>query len=456
MNDVFDPSRREFLQTGAAASGAFIVGCSGDGGASDSPLDASADAGHDTSAPDAGANPSDDLGIPGDDGVSDEGAPPPDEGPDVEVEPDIEEPPPEVCEDPFAGGKLLATLPFAGEPNPQMNTAFNAGLDGRLYTDLTAIDQDNLTIPVENFYIRTRWPDQIDESEPWSIAVTGMVTQELTLTMADLEPLIEPMGHYLLECSGNGGGAHFGLLSACEWSGVPLQKVLDLMEIEPASTHVLFNGFDGHSKPSNNNHSTPGASWVFTFEQLLEYGAFLGTHMNGEPLVKDHGKPIRLYVPRWYGCCSVKWLDEIRLTDDSEPATSQMKEFAQRTHQIGTPQMAKDYKPATQDQAAMPTRLELWDVDGTLTYRVLGIMWGGYELTEALEIRFGNLEHVPVDVCPTQKTNDSWTVWEHRFDPPAKGIYEIQCRISDPTIPTLRLDIGFYNRAINVTELGDA
>src|SRR5262249_31474879 len=148
---------------------------------------------------------------------------------------------------------------------------------------------------------------------------------------------------------------------------------------------VLVSGFDQHSKPSQK--STPGASWIFTREQLESFGAFLATGMNGEALTKDHGAPLRLVVPRWYGCTCIKWLNEIALVGEDAPATSQMKEFASRTHQDGVPALARDYLAASMDQAAMPVRVERWRVASGVLYRIVGVMWGGYALTDALELR---------------------------------------------------------------------
>ncbi len=77
------------------------------------------------------------------------------------------------------------------------------------------------------------------------------------------------------------------------------------------------------------------------------------------------------------------------LVDDDEPATPQMMEFASRTHQNGTPRMARDYRPASQDQAAMPVRVERWRLaDGTRLHRIVGFLRG----TDATEISTNRLD----------------------------------------------------------------
>ncbi len=359
---------------------------------------------------------------------------------------------PPSCADPFEGGTLLGTVPLLSAGTAPLETLSGAGLDGRLYTDLSTLTPETLVTPNDQFYVRTRMPDRIDLATPWRIRAAGLIGSPREIGLDELEPLVAPMPTTLLECSGNGDFAHFGMLSAAEWDGVPMTRALELLDVRPEATRVLVSGFDQHSQPSE--RSTPGASWVFTFDDLERYGAFLATRMNGAPLPPDHGFPVRLVVPRWYGCTCVKWVDEIRLVDDAEPATDQMREFASRTHQDGVPELARDYLPATIDQAAMAVRVEKWRVGGALLYRVVGVMWGGYEVTDALVIAFrGTDPFVPVDVCPAQATNQTWTLWSHAFRPPASGTYDIELRIDDPSIPTRRLDARFYVRSVTIDEV---
>ena len=130
-----------------------------------------------------------------------------------------------------------------------------------------------------------------------------------------------------------------------------------MISIKSDATGILVSGFDEHSHSST--QSTPGANWVFPLKDIAASGGMLALKMNDEPLPKDHGKPVRLMMPGWYGCCNSKWVNEIRFVDDKEPSTSQMKEFASRSHQNGTPALAKDFKSGTMHQAAMPVRIEM-------------------------------------------------------------------------------------------------
>jgi DMSO/TMAO reductase YedYZ molybdopterin-dependent catalytic subunit len=231
-----------------------------------------------------------------------------------------------------------------------------------------------------------------------------------------------------------------------------LDFVRDKARVQSAATRILVSGFDQFSKTSAN--STAGASWIFSFQDLTDTGAFLATEMNGAPLPPDHGAPVRLLVPGWYGCTCIKWVNEIVLVNDDEPATSQMTEFAARTMQDGQPALARDFKPAFIDQTAMPVRIEKWSLGGQIVYRVAGLMWGGDRVTDALAIRFNpDQPYEHVTLCPKPSTNATWTWWTHTWRPRAPGQYVMRLHVDDPSIRTRRLDSGFYDRTVAIDQV---
>jgi DMSO/TMAO reductase YedYZ molybdopterin-dependent catalytic subunit len=105
-----------------------------------------------------------------------------------------------------------------------------------------------------------------------------------------------------------------GAVSTAEWTGVPLVEVLDRAGIEDGAREVVFRGAD--------NGEVEGHSGRLAFERSLtvgdarEAGALLAWAMNGEPIPRQHGYPVRLVVPGWYGVASVKWLTEIEVTGE--------------------------------------------------------------------------------------------------------------------------------------------
>lgn len=171
--------------------------------------------------------------------------------------------------------------------------------------------------------------------------------------------------------------------------------------------------------------------------------------MNDEPLSPDHGHPVRLLVPGWYGCSCIKWVNRIELVQDDVAATSQMLEFASRTHQSGEPRLARDFAPANLQVAAMPIRVERWLIDGELVHRVVGIVWGGSELVNDFEIRVGSANYVPFRLCPARDNTRNWSLWSYTHRATEWGPLPIVLRATDASVPQRRLDTQYYLRVVN-------
>ena len=351
--------------------------------------------------------------------------------------------------DPSPNGKLLGTLDFVDESSAPLDIVEGSELDARLYSDLSILGVENPITSTERFYIRTRASELLPDPATWQLRLGGLVERPMNLEIEGLRKAAKPRGTHLMECAGNVGLARFGLLSVGEWAGVPVSEIVDQAKAKSATARVLVSGFDRYASVSRT--SVPGASWVFSREQLEKTGAFLATELNGQALPKDHGAPVRLVVPGWYGCTCIKWVNEITLVEQEVQATSQMREYAARTLQKGVPRLAKDFEPASIDQAAMPIRIEKWSVADRVQYRVVGIAWGGSRPVKVLQIRFNpDEDYVPVDNFH-QVSNDPWTFWTHNWSPKAPGKYLIRLSVKEPAVEARRLDSGYYVRSVEVT-----
>jgi DMSO/TMAO reductase YedYZ molybdopterin-dependent catalytic subunit len=339
-------------------------------------------------------------------------------------------------------GELLATLPLHGDT--ARRTAFGevlggSGLDARRFTDLSSLAPDRLITATRDLFLRTAAPAALDGEAPWPLPLDAIRRDA------------RPMGAHLIECSGNTDPDNFGLLSVAEWDGVPLAEFVKSLPRTQEAAAVLVTGLDD---PGPSRSSQPGASWVFSLEDLAHTGAFLAVRVNGEPLPRDHGSPLRLVVPGWYGCSWIKWVNDIRVVGADQPVTTQMIEFSLRTHQRAVPKLARDYQAPTIDLAAMPIRVEKRRVDRRLEYRVVGIVWGGDRPVDRLMIRFRAGEQpTPFQVCPAPRTHRMWSLWEYRWRPTEPGLYNIALTAADPAIRTRRLDVSFYVRRVLIDDV---
>lgn len=347
-------------------------------------------------------------------------------------------------------GQFLGIVPFRDE-NARKDVPLGHELDGRLYTDLSRLSWRDGIVETKPFYLRTRASERTGIRDKSGIDVVDLTGESERLKVETLRAAMEPMGAHLMECAGNSRAASFGLMGVASWAGVPLSAIICRLRKDSRSAAVQVSGFDWYEKGSAT--STPGASWIFAYDEIERTQPFLALEMNGAPLVRDHGAPVRLVVPGWYGCASIKWVNSISCVSEEAEATSQMREFASRTSQNGVPILAREYAPPSIEVAALPIRVEKWKRHGRVTYCVIGILWGGAGSTRRLEIRFNpDQPYRAVDLLDETKPA-AWTFWWHKWCPPTPGQFAIQLRIGDSKTPTRRLDRGVYVRNLEIAEV---
>jgi hypothetical protein len=339
--------------------------------------------------------------------------------------------------------RLIGEVPLVapGVSAPPFGRLLGDGLDARLFTDLSAVRPQPPT-PTDQFFVRTAAPAALPTA--WSLTLAGLVQAPASLTLRDLEPLISTSGRYLMECSGNSDPSNFGLISTADWEGVALTALLDRVKPSSGASRVMVSGVDDMSATPRT--SVPGASWIFSRDELQR--AMLAVRMNGAPLPRDHVPLIR---PRSSPAARLQlhqgWTHRVVAR---RGATTQMQEFAARTHQnIGQRRTRRWRDPAVIDTAAMPVRVENAD-----HARIAGIIWGGSKPTNALSIRFKTSEPwVRVDDCAMPASTLTWSLWSHTWRPSAPGRYQIVLRVDDPAIRTRRLDLFFYVRELQIDEV---
>jgi len=158
----------------------------------------------------------------------------------------------------------------------------------------------------------------VDPAE-WRLEIGGAVERPLRLGLDELRsrPAVELAA--TMECAGNGRAlleprplSQPWLMEAvgtARWRGVPLAALLEEAAPTAAAVDVLFAGLDRGVEAEieqRYERSLPLA-------EALEADAVVAYEMNGAPIPPQHGFPVRLVVPGWYGMTNVKWLAEIAL-----------------------------------------------------------------------------------------------------------------------------------------------
>jgi DMSO/TMAO reductase YedYZ molybdopterin-dependent catalytic subunit len=168
--------------------------------------------------------------------------------------------------------------------------------------------------PVGSFFVRQHHETPRLGPEH-RLTVAGAVEQPLELSLEELERLPRRTVRMTLECAGNGrmglvplpGGVPWGrgAVGTAEWMGVSLGEVLRRARPAAEAVEVVAWGADGEGAKRYGRGLPLEKAWQE--EVLLAWG------MNGERLRREHGGPLRLVVPGWYGMASVKWLTRLEL-----------------------------------------------------------------------------------------------------------------------------------------------
>jgi DMSO/TMAO reductase YedYZ molybdopterin-dependent catalytic subunit len=179
----------------------------------------------------------------------------------------------------------------------------------------------------------------------WRLEVDGLVRRPLSLSLDDVRSRGATTAAVTLECAGNGRSqleprpvsqpwGHEAVGTA-RWTGLPLRVVLEEAQLLDGSVEAVFTGldrgFDGGIEQAY-ERSLP-------VEEALGDDVLLAWQMNGAPLPPQHGFPLRLVVPGWYGMTHVKWLRRIDVIDHPFEGYQQARAYRIRAteEEPGTP-----------------------------------------------------------------------------------------------------------------------
>jgi DMSO/TMAO reductase YedYZ molybdopterin-dependent catalytic subunit len=175
--------------------------------------------------------------------------------------------------------------------------------------------------PVGLHYLLTHYDIPEVDAGSWRLEVDGLVERPLSLSLEDLQgrPAVETA--VTLECAGNGRAlldphvvSQPWLLEAvgtARWLGAPLASILEEAGVGDGAVEILFTGLDRGVEGGEEQAYARSLS----LEEALRGEVLLAYAVNGEPLPPQHGFPLRLVVPGWYGMTSVKWLSRVTVLD---------------------------------------------------------------------------------------------------------------------------------------------
>lgn len=278
----------------------------------------------------------------------------------------------------------------------------------------------------------------------WRLKLDGLVDRPLELSLADLRALPRRTIPVTMECAGNGRArlqprplSNPWLLEAigtAEWGGTPLAPLLAEAGLRPDATELVFTGADrgfqgGIEQDFQRSLSVAEAS---------RPDVLLVDEMNGAPLQPQHGFPLRLIVPGWYGVASVKWLLRIEAVAELFTGYQQARTYRFKTdaNDPGIP-VSRIRVRALMAPPGIPdffTRRRLVDA-GTIGVR--GRAWSGNGPVRKVEVA---VDGVWADAIVEATIGDwAWRGWSFDWDA-TPGEHELACRATDEAGETQPLD----------------
>ena len=177
--------------------------------------------------------------------------------------------------------------------------------------------------PLGLHYLLTHFDIPFVEAQSWRLAVGGHVRSPVSLRLDELKERPRITLACTLECAGNSRARLSPraisqpwleeAVGTAEWTGTPLRPLLEEAQVKDGAVEVLFTGLD-RGIHSGVEHSYERS---LPLDEALRDEVVLAYEVNGQPLPPQHGFPLRLVVPGWYGMAHVKWLD--RITVLTEP-----------------------------------------------------------------------------------------------------------------------------------------
>ncbi len=135
-------------------------------------------------------------------------------------------------------------------------------------------------------------PDYPEPPRGWALAVGGLVRRPVALSLDALERLPRTrvrVRHHCVE----------GWSAVAAWDGVRLSDIARLVEPDPRARYVELRSFE------------PGYYSSWDLESALHPQTILAYGMNGQPLVREYGAPLRLYSAVKLGYKMVKYVSAV-------------------------------------------------------------------------------------------------------------------------------------------------
>ena len=302
-------------------------------------------------------------------------------------------------------------------------------------TPLSTMDSEET--PARSFFVRNHFPIPSLDISNWGLSVTGEVERPLRLNYDDLKRLPSKEIGALLECAGNSRATvqppiegllwdHGGVGSA-RWAGVPLRAVLERAGLLTTAKEVLLEGAD-HGKERGEAGELSFAMSL-PMDKALHPDTLLAYEMNGEALSPEHGYPLRVVVPGWYGMTSVKWLANIKVLDHPFDG------FHQTRYYVYVEEGAENGSPKERVTSLQVKSFITWPDRGHLLvagrHQIRGVAWSGLGPVSKVEVSTDDGRTWLDANLEDSKSPYAWQRWGFSWEADRPGYFLLRARATD-------------------------
>jgi DMSO/TMAO reductase YedYZ molybdopterin-dependent catalytic subunit len=284
----------------------------------------------------------------------------------------------------FPGGPGEVVIPWIDQPAPNP-------VPDVLQNLLVWEELDSWLTPADNFFVVSHYGNQTLTEADWRLRIGGLVARPQTLALADLKARPRREVTFTLECSGNTGLPFFiGGVGNARWAGTPLAPLLERAGVHDQGTEVVFWGADAGQVTIRDNGGvlsggrtgqvvdggltiTEQFARSMSLEEALSGDNLLCYEMNGVPLPAEHGFPLRLIAPGWYGVANVKWLTRIEVMDQRYASRFMARDYVTIREQARDGQTVWTFNTVKHDRLKSAPAKVTRRRD---RYSIMGAAWG--------------------------------------------------------------------------------
>ena len=271
----------------------------------------------------------------------------------------------------------------------------------------------------------------------WSLSIGGLVRNPLELSIADLRARPKVTLPVTMECAGNGRARLSPrpisqpwlteAIGTAEWEGTPLRPLLEEAGVGDDAVELVFAGADrGIQGEVEHDYERS-----LTIDDAMRDEVLLAYEMNGAPLPPQHGFPLRLIVPGWYGMASVKWLTRITaVREPFEGFQQTVYRFRQRPEEVGEP-VTRIHPRSLMIPPGIPDFLTRKRFVEQGRHALRGRAWSGWAPIERVEVSTDHGATWGDATLGEPASPFAWVSFTFDWDASDPGEFELSCRATD-------------------------